>query len=121
MSAAVNGGVLVYWSFPGIPAGLYIVGGTSEATPEFAGLVAVADQAAGHDLGLLNPALYTLAEVGAPGIVPITTGDNTVSFEQAGKDYTVKGYVADGGYTMATGVGTANGADLVSELAGSGK
>jgi subtilase family serine protease len=121
MSAAVDGGVLVYWSFGGLPAGLYIVGGTSEATPLFSGIVAIADQAAGHDLGLLNPALYTLAEAGAPGIVPISTGDNTVSFEQGGKDYTVKGYVADGGYTMATGVGTANGAALVSELAGSGK
>jgi subtilase family serine protease len=121
MSAAVNGGVLVYWSFAGLPAGLYIIGGTSEATPLFSGIVAIADQAAGQDLGLLNPALYTLAEADAPGIVPITTGNNTVSFEQNGKDYTVDGYVADGGYTLATGVGTADGAALVAELAGSGK
>jgi subtilase family serine protease len=121
MSAAFNGGVLVYWSIAGLAPGFYLVGGTSEATPLFSGIVAIADQAAGQDLGLLNPALYTLAEAGAPGIVPIGTGNNTVSFEQGGKDYTVKGYVADGGYTMATGVGTADGAALVAELAGSGK
>jgi subtilase family serine protease len=37
------------------PAGFYLIGGTSEATPEFAGIVAIADQVAGHGLGLINP------------------------------------------------------------------
>jgi subtilase family serine protease len=120
MSAAVDGGALVYWSFPGETPGLYIVGGTSEATPLFSGVVAVADQRAGHPLGLLNPALYALAASHAAGIVPISTGDNTVSWIQNGKQYTVPGYVADGGYTMATGVGTVDGAALVSELGGNG-
>ena len=122
LSAAVDGSILEYWSFPGpYTPGFYLVGGTSEATPEFAGIVAVADQAAGHDLGLINPALYTLAESGAPGIVDVTTGNNTVSFVQNGKTYTVPGYVAGPGYDLASGLGTVNGADLVSELAGNGK
>jgi subtilase family serine protease len=121
LSAAVDGGILEYWSFPGYPPGFYIVGGTSEATPEFAGIVAVADQAAGHDLGLLNPALYALAGAGAPGIVDITTGNNTVSFDQNNKTYTVPGYVATNGYDLASGLGTVNGADLVAELAGDGR
>ena len=40
------------------PAGFYLIGGTSEASPEFAGIIAIADQVAGHGLGLINPALY---------------------------------------------------------------
>lgn len=120
LSAAVDGGVLVYFSFGGLNPGFYIVGGTSEATPVFAGIVAVADQVAGHRLGLLNPALYTLAEAGAPGIVDITTGNNTVTFNQSGQTYTVDGYVASTGYDLASGLGTVDGAALVEELAGSG-
>jgi hypothetical protein len=42
-------------------AGWYVVGGTSSSTPQWAGLVALADQIAGHGLGLINPALYALA------------------------------------------------------------
>ena len=38
MTAAVNGAAWVYWSFPGAGApGWELVGGTSEATPVFAG------------------------------------------------------------------------------------
>ena len=58
MSAAVDGGALVFESFPGDPGGYSIVGGTSWATPLFSGIVAIADQAAGHRLGLINPTLY---------------------------------------------------------------
>ena len=65
MSAACNGAVDVYQSFPGIPAGWYPTCGTSEATPLFSGIVALADQVAGHPLGLINPALY-LMSAGAP-------------------------------------------------------
>jgi subtilase family serine protease len=36
----------------------YRIGGTSLASPLFAGLMAVADQAAGHPHGFLNPVLY---------------------------------------------------------------
>jgi subtilase family serine protease len=57
MSAAVNGGAWVYVSFGGISTGWHIVGGTSEASPIFSGIVALASQAAGHRLGLINPAL----------------------------------------------------------------
>ena len=37
------------------------IGGTSLATPLFAGLMADAEQAAGHPFGFLNPALYAMA------------------------------------------------------------
>ena len=118
MSAAVNGGVLVYMSFDGLPGpGFYIIGGTSEATPLFSGVVAMADQMAGHPLGLLNPALYSLAASDAPGIVDVTTGNNTVTFFQNGATKTVSGYLAGPGYDMASGVGTVDAAKLVPELA----
>lgn len=115
LSAAVNGGALVYLS-AGVPAGFYIVGGTSEASPEFAGVVAIADQAAGHDLGLLNPMLYALGS-GGPGLPDITIGNNTVTFPQNGHTYTVPGFSAIPGYDMASGLGTIDAAKLVAELA----
>jgi subtilase family serine protease len=119
MSAAVNGGAIVYLgAFSSQAPGYYTIGGTSEAAPLFAGVVAVADQAAGHDLGLLNPELYALAKAGAPGRVDVTAGNNTVSFRQKGRTYTVPGYAAVRGYDLASGLGTINGDDLVHELAG---
>ena len=47
MSGACNGAADMYQSFAGQPAGWYPTCGTSEATPEFAGIVALADQVAG--------------------------------------------------------------------------
>ena len=91
--------------------------GTSEATPLFAGIVALADQVAGHSLGLINPALYRLAAEGAPGIVDVRSGNNTVSFSQGGHEYTVRGFAATPGYDLASGVGTVNAAYFVRELA----
>ena len=117
MSAACNGAVDTYNSYGGIPAGWYPTCGTSEATPIFSGVVALADQVAGHPLGLINPALYQLSAAHAPGIVDVTSGNNTVSFTQNGKLYTVKGYGARRGYDLASGVGTINGAYFVPELA----
>jgi subtilase family serine protease len=117
MSAACNGAVDIYQSFGGQPAGWYPSCGTSEATPLFAGVVALADQVAGHPLGLINPALYVMSAARAPGIVDITKGSNTVSFSQGGHAYTVHGYSAQPGYDMASGVGTVDAARFVPELA----
>jgi subtilase family serine protease len=117
MSAACNGSVDTYGTFGGAPAGWSPACGTSEATPLFAGIVALADQVAGHPLGLINPALYRLAAEGAPGIVDVTSGNNTVSFSQGGSRYTVRGFTATPGYDLASGVGTVNAAYFVRELA----
>ena len=117
MSAACTGAVNVYQSFGGQPAGWYAVCGTSESTPLFAGIVALADQVAGHPLGLINPALYKLASEHAPGIVSVRSGNNTVSFRQGGRTHTVRGFSARSGYNLATGLGTVNAQDLVPELA----
>jgi subtilase family serine protease len=117
MSAACSGLVDTYQSFPGQPSGWYYDCGTSEATPLFAGMVALADQAAGHSLGLINPALYTLSAERAPGLVDVTSGNNTVSFNQDNSLVTVKGFNAGPGYDLASGVGTVNAALFVPELA----
>jgi len=106
-----------YGTFGGAPAGWSPTCGTSEATPLFAGIVALADQVAGHPLGLINPALYRLAAAGDPGIVDVTSGHNTVSFKQGGHEYTVHGFAATRGYDLASGVGTVNAAYFVRELA----
>jgi len=117
MSAACNGAVDTYQSFGGQTPGWYPVCGTSEATPLFSGVVALADQVAGHRLGLLNPYLYALSAAHAPGIVDVTSGSNTVSFLQDGKLDTVQGFSALPGYALSTGVGTVNAAAFVPELA----
>jgi subtilase family serine protease len=117
MSAACNGAVDVYQSFAGEAAGWYPTCGTSEATPLFAGIVALADQVAGHPLGLINPALYAMAARHLPGLVDVTSGNNTVSFTQGGRSHTVHGFTAGPGYDLASGLGTVNAAEFVPELA----
>jgi subtilase family serine protease len=116
MSAACIGAVDTYQSFGG-NAGWSPACGTSEAAPLFAGIIALADQVAGHPLGLINPALYSMSERHMPGIVPVTSGDNTVTFTQNDQDHTVQGFSAQPGYSLAAGVGTVNGALFVPELA----
>jgi len=116
MSAACSGLVNTYQSFGGEPAGWYVDCGTSEATPLFAGIVALADQLAGHSLGLINPALYALSAARAPGLVDVTAGNNSVSFIQNNTLVRVKGFQAGPGYDLASGVGTVDAGLFVPEL-----
>jgi subtilase family serine protease len=120
MSAACDGGVLVYVGFTNDENGYHVICGTSEATPEFSAVVAIAAQAAGHSLGLLNPTLYDLSAQRAKGLVDVTRGDNTVTFTQDGQTYTIPGDAAGRGYDLPTGVGTPNAKALVKELAHAG-
>jgi subtilase family serine protease len=130
MSAAVNGAVDYYDTSDPSTDGWSIVGGTSEASPLFSGIVALADTAAGHSLGYLNPALYQLARWGSrSGIVPISSGTNTFTFcppadtnsnsscASASDLVTVPGSTANGTYNTATGWGTVNAAAFVPALA----
>jgi subtilase family serine protease len=121
MSAAVDGGALVYLSVPGAGnPGYQIVGGTSEATPLFSGLVAIADQIAGRRVGLINPRMYQEARGGNAGIVDITKGDNTFTLLDAANNpvFTVPGFAAVPGYDMASGLGTPDGNRFAHMLAG---
>jgi subtilase family serine protease len=123
--ASSRTGVLVYDTAPGdaqngttcpagdpCSAGWYVVGGTSSSCPQWAGLVAIADQIAGHGLGLINPALYALAS--GPDystyFYDVTTGNNQA-------DPSVPGYPATPGWDPVTGLGTPNAATLVPALA----
>ena len=116
LSASCDHPVAVYGSFPGL-GGWSTICGTSEATPIFAGIVALADQVAGHPIGAINGYLYRLAAAQDKGIVDITRGNNTVTFEQGGSTYTVPGWDAVTGYDLASGVGTVNARWFVHELA----
>jgi subtilase family serine protease len=120
MSAAVDGGVLVYLTFPGLDPGYYIVGGTSEASPLFSGVVAIADQIAGRRLGWINPRLYALGSNASRGVVDVTSGDNTFTLldEDGNPVFTVPGFTADRGYDMASGLGTVDAARFTHALAG---
>jgi subtilase family serine protease len=121
MDASCKSAVAVYGSF--YPAGgrWESVCGTSLAAPLFAGVVALADQYAGHGrahgLGLINPAIYTIAARHEPGIVSVDTGSNSQTFVQGGTQYSVPGYSAGPGYNLVTGVGTIDAASFVPELA----
>jgi subtilase family serine protease len=120
MSASVSGAVLVYWSFQPFGPSWQQIAGTSEASPIFAGIVAIADQAAGHDLGFLNPRLYALAENANSGIVDVTKGNNGLTFLDAHNgnvQTTVVGESAGPGYDMASGLGTINAAVFIPALA----
>ncbi|HET8561168.1 MAG TPA: S53 family peptidase [Marmoricola sp.] len=109
MNASCTSWVVVLDTAPGF-GGYYGVCGTSEASPMFAGVVAIADQAAGHDLGLLNQQLYALR----PPSYDVTSGNNT----QDGSG--VPGYAAGTGWDPVTGLGTpADAQAFVHALAGS--
>jgi subtilase family serine protease len=117
MSGSCSDAVDTYSTYAGQPAGWTPACGTSESTPMFAAVVALAAQVAGRPLGSINPELYALLDRHAPGIVLVTSGNNTVSFSQGGKSYTLRGYYARYGYSMAAGIGTVDAQYLVPELA----
>lgn len=112
MSAAVDGAAWTYESYDPTRVGWHLVGGTSEASPIFSGVVALADQTAGHRLGQINPSMYLLSLLPAQwsGITDVTTGDNSWSG--------VTGYKATTGYDLASGLGTIDAAKFVHALAG---
>ena len=73
-----NTTILVYLSFIPNQAGYYGIGGTSEGSPQWAGIIAIANQRAGHPLGFLNPALYKIGNSSdaADAFNDITVGNN---------------------------------------------
>ncbi|GAA3798733.1 hypothetical protein GCM10022403_035740 [Streptomyces coacervatus] len=112
MTAAVNGGAWVYSSYDPTAVGWDVSGGTSEATPLFSGIVALADQAAGHRVGNIQQALYGLYahHAATNGIVDVNDGTDN-SYQG------VTGYKAVNGYDLATGVGTVDALKFVPALA----
>ena len=92
-----------------------LVGGTSAATPVFAGIAALVNQylvtkgsAHAPGLGNINPALYLLAEQDPWIFHDITAGSNEVPCVIDTPDCTTGtlGYAAGPGYDLATGLGS---------------
>jgi hypothetical protein len=74
--------------------------GTSQASPTFAGILALATQVRGADLGTVNPALAALGPRGtAAGIVDVPAGFTNTA-------YGVTGFSTATGYDIASGWGT---------------
>jgi subtilase family serine protease len=93
-------------------SGWYVVGGTSAGAPQWAGLIALADQMAGHDVGYINPALYQIANNPvkyAADFYDVTIGTNQI-------DPSIPGYSASPGWDAVTGLGTPNVANLLPDL-----
>jgi subtilase family serine protease len=90
-------------------------GGTSASAPMWAGLVALADQYAGHHLGFVNSAIYRVGRgpLYHKAFHDVTSGDNTVSFPPK----TITGYQAVPGWDAVTGWGTPDANVLVPLLA----
>ncbi len=92
--------------------GWYDIGGTSLSCPQWAGLVAIADQINGGGLGLINPGLYKLGTNSsqyAADFYDVTAGSNQI-------DPAVPGYNASPGWDAVTGLGTPNAANLLPDL-----
>ena len=106
----------IYVVFGGGAQSLF--GGTSAATPLWAGYMALVNQRAystGHTngLGFINPAIYTLAKSAnyTNYFHDITTGNNTWSGSP-------NLFYAVTNYDLCTGWGTPNGTNLINALAG---
>jgi subtilase family serine protease len=119
LQASAGTGALVYLSLPPDgqrsnvgDSGWYDIGGTSLSSPQWGGLVAIADQINGGGLGLINPALYAVASNPsqyANDFFDVTTGNNTA-------DPSIPGYPATTGWDPITGLGTPNAANLLPDL-----
>jgi subtilase family serine protease len=123
--ASARTGVLIYLTQPptttsGIgcgganpcSTGWYVIGGTSAGSPQWAGLIALADQIAGRNLGYINPALYSIAST--PSKYAVDFYDVTVGSNQTTP--MIPGYSASVGWDAVTGLGTPNAAALIPDL-----
>ena len=125
LQASARTGALVYLTLPpdgngglfcgSVPCstGWYDIGGTSLSCPQWAGIVAIADQLNGGGLGLINPGLYKIGADPtryANDFYDVTTGNNGAFAP------TIPGYNATTGWDPVTGLGTPNAANLVPDL-----
>ena len=106
LSAASHDGYLFYMN-----GEVYVVGGTSAASPSFAGLMALVVQRAGAPQGCANSVLYGLANnqwnSGATVAIfhDVTIGNNSVPGQS--------GWNAGAGYDLASGLGSVDALQLV--------
>jgi subtilase family serine protease len=125
-NAGINGGVIVRAFCPADPnvcgagASVYFrVGGTSAGSPQWAGLIALADQMAGGRVGDVNKTIYHLGKGVSPSTYfhDITTGNNGLIFVGPGTGTPIAGFEAVSGFDMATGWGSPIASTLVPAIA----
>jgi len=131
-NAGVDGGVLAHWGVGLIYYGLvtgpsdpnyslifFIFGGTSAGSPQWSGLVALADQMAHRRIGFINDTLYAIShsskQYGA-AFHDITSGNNILPISDT---ETIPGFQAGKGWDAVTGLGTPKANVLVPLLANS--
>jgi subtilase family serine protease len=104
LTSAGHDGYLIYQE-----GGLYVVGGTSAASPSFAGVMALVVQHAAARQGNANTVFYSLASKqragGASVFHDITSGNNSVPGQT--------GFSATAGYDQATGLGSIDASVLI--------
>ena len=121
-SGSINHGVIASC---GVCAGVsspafFVFGGTSAGSPQWAALIALADQSAGHRLGFINDAIYKIGTT--PGqykkaFHDTTVGNNTVvEFDASNNPVNVQGFNAATSWDATTGWGTPDAGALIPAL-----
>ncbi len=117
-NGAILHGVLVMMPEFG---GTFRFGGTSCGSPQWAALIAIADQAAGHDYGFINSALYKIGQSNgsyAAAFNDITSGqNNSVEFDNSNNEVDIPGFNAGTGWDAVTGLGSPKAGGLLTQLA----
>ena len=114
-NAAVFQGVITAWN-----GSFFRFGGTSAGSPQWAGIVAIADQLEHGRVGQINQGLYQTR--GSRLLFhDVTTGNNSIPdltpFQGAAFGTPIRGYSAGPGYDLVTGLGTPIAATLVPYMA----
>jgi subtilase family serine protease len=113
--ASIKGGTAGCGGADPCSIGWYVIGGTSSSSPQWAGLIAMADQLAHNankaDVGYINPALYQIADSSAQYAADfhdVTVGCNQTT--------SIPGYCASQGWDAVTGLGSPDAASLLPDL-----
>ena len=121
--AAIEGGVLTVQSLGGVP-NIWISGGTSVGTPQWAAIIALADQlrSARHQpgLGVAAEPIYELAQdrrTYQSDFHDIVLGNNAQGSGNQPLQRGDLGFEASPGYDLATGLGTPDVSRLIADLA----
>ena len=115
-NAAIDGGVLTYIGFlGGANNGYYIIGGTSAASPQLAGVVTLANQLrqviSKQPIGYLNPVLYQLPASAFNDTIPLTFGTGAgVTTLDSNQEFGsgIPGMQTTSGWDLTTGWGSPN-------------
>jgi uncharacterized membrane protein len=109
LSSAGHDGYIIVQGHTAAASGLNAVGGTSAASPSFAGLMALVVQKTGAAQGNANPVFYSMGQNQSGGGIAVyhdtTTGNNTVPG--------IAGFSAGVGYDLVTGWGSVDASNMV--------